>query len=524
MKFEHRAYQEEAAEALYAAIRDPQCKPVIAVPTGAGKTWIMSLFFKKYLKENPDNEILVLSHTQNIVEQDAAALEIAFPDKTIAVYSSGLGRKEHAQITVGGIQSVIKNPKKFRWANLVLIDEVHSVNHGKVGSYRKLLDKMHSDVVGMSATVFRTGHGYIYKGKDTLFNHLAYDLTSIENFNKLVDDGYLTKLISVAPKTQLDSSKVKKSGGDYNVRKLSEEHNTAAITEQAIQDALYYGKKYNHWLVFAIDITHAIAICDSLNVHGIKSDVLHSRMSADRTAVLDSFHNGEIRALVSVGMLTTGYDSPQVDLILMLRPTMSAVLHVQMIGRGLRVHPGKEHCLVLDYAGNTARLGPINDVIVPKSERDGKGVGEAPTKNCPKCATITYTRAKVCESCGHEFVFEVKITKEASTAEMLATSAKKKEVWLKVDTIQYSIHRKPGKPDSILIIYHCGIQRIKEYLLVEYGGYAGRLAIHKLAYRGYKGKLTSAHVYQARATLKKPTSILVDFSSKYKNITNARFQ
>jgi len=521
--YENRQYQIDAAEALYSSIKQEGIKPVIAVPTGAGKTIILCLLIKQYLIDNPDNEILILTHTKNIIEQDLTALEDFFPEHPIGAYSSGLGRKEKEQITVGGIQSVIKNPDLFRWSNLVIIDEVHKVSHTNEGSYRKLLDGMHAEMCGMSATVFRSGHGYIYKGKGTLFNHLAYDLTSVKNYNKLVKDGYLCKLIAVDTKIKLDSSMVKKSGGDYNIKALAMAHNQESITKAAITEALHYGRKYKKWLVFAIDIAHADNIANQLNSIGIKSKSYHSRSKGD--TALEEFTKGDLRALVSVEKITTGFDSPQVDLILMLRPTMSAILHVQMAGRGTRINPGKDHCLFLDYAGNTERLGPINNVIIPQEQKKGKEGGEAPTKTCPKCRTITHAQARTCDSCGHEFIFESKLQLTASTEEIVTTidHPEIKEKWLNVDRVRYNIHRKPGSPDSLLITYNCGIKVIKEYVCVDHTGFAGRKAAHIVGYRGYQGDLTTYDVYRNRNSLKVPRQILVDMTTKYLNIVNSRF-
>ena len=523
MRFEPRQYQQETLDAWWADIQNPQNKPVIAVPTAGGKSVIMGMFIKRYLDAFPDNTVLVLSHTQYILLQDHDALQEFFPDMHIGIYSAGLGLKEIEQITVGGIQSVSKQVDKFKWFNLILVDEVQGVNHKAEGMYRKLLDNSLATTIGMSATVFRTGHGYIYKGKGTLFNKLSYDLTSITNFNKLVKDGYLSKLISVAPKTQLDSSSVKKSGGDYNIKGLAKAHDKDSITKAAVKDAIKYGKNYKKWLVFAIDIDHANHVCKELNRNGIKSRALHSRMDADRDAVVKSFNEGDVQALVSVGMITTGFDSPHVDLILMLRPTMSAVLHVQMIGRGLRIFPGKDHCLVLDYAGNTERLGPINNVIIPKSkESEGKGI--APTKTCPKCHTITYTVAKFCESCGHEFMFETKLSLQSSSADIVDSGGETKHIkWLNVTDVRYNIHRKPGAPDSIQVTYVCGLTMIKEWWCLNHTGYAGRKAMHMVLYRGYKGLINTNSVFTAKDSLKKPTKILVDLEPKYPVILNSKF-
>lgn len=525
-KYEDRWYQTEAADALWEHINKPGCAPVIAVPTGAGKTVIMGKFIKRYLEEHPHNEVLVLSHTKKILEQDIKALESFLPDHTIGAYSASLDRKEHEQITVGGIQSVVKNPDLFKWTNLVIVDEVHKVSHKNEGSYRKLLDEMKANLCGMSATIFRTGHGYIHKGKDRLFNTLAYDLTSVDNYNRLVEEGYLSKMIAVEPKMKLDSSNVKKSAGDYNVKSLAEAHDKEAITEAAIQEALHYGKNYKKWLVFAIDIDHAEHIVSSLISHGIDSSVIHSRTRHDERLVIRDFTEGKTRALVSVEKITTGFDAPNVDLILMLRPTMSAVLHVQMAGRGTRPYQGKDHCLYLDYAGNTARLGPINNPIVPKETR-GDGTGEAPTKTCPNCGTITYTLAKTCESCNHVFVFESKLQLTAGTEEIVEQSSVfpvSKQKWLTVTTAQYTIHKKVGRPDSLLVTYRCGITRIQEWICVEHPGFAGVKGRHILKNRGYEGPMNTRSAYVNRKTIKVPTQILVDFDKAYPSILNSRFE
>ena len=522
MHYKTRQYQIDCADAWYKSLKDPLCKPVVAVPTAAGKTVILGIFLNQYLNDHPDDRIVVLSHTQEIVEQDYNSLRVFFPEMEISIYSAGLGEKELGQITVAGIQSAINNVNLFKWTNLFIVDEVHAVNHAAVGSYRKLLDAAHGRVAGMSATIFRSGHGYIYEGKGTLFNHLAYDLTSVRNFNNLVEDGYLCELISVAPDTQLDSSDIKKSGGDYNVKHLAAAHDQESITKAAIQDLKKYGKNYRKWLVFAIDIDHADHICKFLNTAGIPSRVLHSRMLAGREDVLDTFQNGRTQAIVSVGMITTGFDAPCVDLIALLRPTMSAVLHVQMVGRGMRVFPGKGHCLVLDFAGNTERLGPINNVTIPK--RKGKGKGEAPTKTCPMCKTITFARAKLCKVCGHEFVFETKLTLGSSKNNIFKKDRMtgKPPKWMDVNGTSYQIHKKMGKPDSVKVSYRCGISTVVEWLFPEHPGFPGRKSRHVLSRRGYTGKMNAINVVGSNRDITAPRQILVDFSGKYAQITNTR--
>jgi len=518
MKFEARKYQQDTVDALWNVVsKQPGKNPVIAVPTGAGKTVIMGMFIKKYMEAHPHDMVVVLSHTQDILEQDYEALQEFFPHEEIGLYSASLNSRTVEQITVAGIQSAYRQPKKFAFTNLYLIDECHTVNHKGQGMYRSLLDRNASIKVGMSATVFRSGHGYVYE-KGALFDWLAYDLTSVDNFNKLVSDGYLTRLISVSTDMQLDSSKVKKSAGDYNIKDLSNTFDKESITNAAIQETIKYGENYKKWLIFAIDIDHADSICAGLNALGIDTDVLHSRMDADRRDVTRVYKTGKKRALVSVGMVTTGFDAPNVDLVVLLRPTMSAVLHVQMVGRGLRVAPGKDHCLVLDFAGNTERLGPINNVIVPKQK--GEGTGEAPTKTCPECNVILPASVRYCDVCGNEFKFQVKITATSGKSDIVL---KDKTKWLSVTNIQYQVHKKKGKPDSVLVIYHCGITRVKEWIHPQHSGYAGSKGRHWLEYRGYNGSLDPQDIVNNATRLAEPVKIHVDYASKYPDVIDSEF-
>jgi len=523
MKFEKRQYQLDVVEAWYNAIKEGSTKPVVAVPTGAGKTVIMGAMIHAYLNDNPHNKVVVLSHTREILQQDHASLQVFFPDDEIGLYSAGLKSKTIGQITVAGIQSVYRKPELYEFTNLFIIDECHTVNHKNSGMYRSLLSKHRGQITGMSATVFRTGHGFIHENS-TLFDHLAYDLTSVSNFTKLIDDGYLTNLIPISTKMQLDASKVKVSAGDYNVKDLGDTFDVESITKEACLETVKYGKNYKKWLVFAINIAHAERISRLLNAEGIAADTLHSDVVEDREEIINQFKNGSTRALVSVGMVTTGFDAPNVDLLVLLRPTKSAVLHVQMVGRGLRISPGKDHCLVLDFAGNTERLGPINDVLVPKKKR--KGDGSAPVRKCPVCATLVHISKPACPTCGFEFPLpeNTKLKTKASKHELVKRKEDKQK-WLKVDNVNYHLHQKRGGHTSLRVVYNCGIQSVSDWVCLNHprGSYPKVKADHWVTARGYTGGLTTEEVYTDSNRLRQPKSILVDFDGKYSAIRNAIF-
>ena len=521
MRFENRQYQTNCVDEWEESLEQGY-NSVIAVPTGAGKTVILCSLVERWLNNHLTDNILVLSHTQEILEQDTDALLEFFPSFGVGVYSAGLNRREKRKITVAGIQSVYKHPELFEDVNLCIIDEVHSINHKDKGMYRTFLKAMGCQITGMSATVFRMGHGYIYKGEGAIFDSLAYDLTSVDNFNKLVEDGYLTNLVSKATEMELDSSQVKKAAGDYNLKHLAKAHDRDSVTSDAVKETIKYGKNFKKWLIFAIDTVHAKHICDTLIKLGINADELHTKMSKDRRTVIDNFKEGDTRALVSVGMVTTGFDAPNVDMIVLLRPTLSTVLHVQMVGRGLRTYPGKKHCLVLDFAGNTMRLGPINNPVIPDKKKKG-APAEAPVKKCPMCLCLVPTVTRRCPMCGHVFVFKTAINAEADMDSNILQTADNN--WQKVTGVYYNIHHKVGSPSSLKVTYQMGLSSVSEWVCLNHQGYAKSKADNWVKHRDPGCRVfTTEHVYGRREFLKVPKRVLLQKNGRYKNIKRAKFE
>lgn len=526
MKYEFRQYQEDAENVLLEdVLNNKEVHPVVAIPTGGGKTKILSSFIYKYLEERPSHHILVLSHTETIIKQDYEAIQEFFPEIYIGLYSSGLGSKTIHKITVAGIQSIYRVPLKFAHFDIVIVDECHTVPVRGNGMYRKFFAAVpHVIRIGLSGSPFRTGHGYVYKGKNALFNKLSVDLCSRDEFNKLVNDGYLTKLFSKPPDLQMDTSNVKMSAGDYNLKDLSEKFDRDSITKEAVKELIKFGKNYKSWLVFAIDIKHADNINEQLQEAGIPSVALHSNSDNDRHDIKEKFIKGEHRAIVSVGMITTGFDAPNIDLIALLRPTTSPILHVQMIGRGSRVCEGKDHCLVLDFAGNIPRLGPINDVQVPEKGKKKNGKGGPIVKTCPECGCLHHPLTKICDVCGHEFKFQTKLKHKFGGEEVVAESSTLKK-WMPVSAVKYSIHKKFKKPNTLRVEYFCGLYRISEYVCYDHTGYAKYKADYWVRTRWRLGALPSdvKELYEYSDSLAQPYEIYVDLHSKYPVILNAKF-
>lgn len=548
-----RWYQSKGARKAIAAIKKSDVHPVVAVPTGAGKSLMLCIITEKYLDENITKDVLILSHRSTILEQDFAALEEWFPDFEMGLYSSGLKSKVKKKITVAGIQSVWRYPEKFENVGVVIIDEAHLVNAKDSGMYREFLGYLDANYVGLTATPFRLGHGYIYKGKDALFNDLAYDLTSTENYNKLVNQGYLSKMFSYKTKLGMDVNDLNKRGGDFITGQMSKKFDKDAITEIACTEIIAAMGKLNlkRGLIFAIDTKHCDNIASYISEAGISCTSIHSKHKDSKQREND-FKAGKYQIAVSVEMLTTGLDVPEIDLIGLLRPTASPSLHVQMLGRGGRVlyakgydlskmderkkaikESEKQFCMVLDFAGNIARLGPINDVHVQeKRNKKDTGNGTAIMKTCPKCNVQHYAAVRKCNFCGHEFEFETKLTLESTDKAVIAAKKRiEKEInnqgtWVDVDSIEYRVHSVANKPSSLKVIYQCGFRKFFEFICIDHGYYPRHKAkkwINERLPANYRKPTNLSELFRIKRDLRIPKKIFIMKNGKWNEITKYEF-
>ena len=221
-------------------------------------------------------------------------------------------------------------------------------------------------------------------------------------------------------------------------------------------------------------------------------------------------------------MLTTGFDAPGTDLIALLRPTKSVGLYVQMVGRGTRLAEGKEDCLVLDFAGNTARHGPID--TVDGRRKEPAGGGDAPVKVCPECEATNHASARRCVACDHEFPPpEVKVAPQAATNALL--SIQQQAEWCEVTDVAYARHEKPGRPASLRVTYGCGLARHSEWVCLEHTGFPREKAMRWWTRRA-EGRPVPATVQDALAQapgLRRPLAVQVRPVGRYAEIVAARF-
>lgn len=474
-----RSYQIEAVQSLYSYFRENTGNPVLALPTGTGKSVIIAMFLQSMFYLYGNQRVMVLTHVKELIQQNHEKLMSLWPNAPAGVYSAGLGKKQaHNYITFGGIGSVAHKAHLFGKVDIVVIDEAHLVSPNDETTYRKFLQELKQanpniKVVGLTATPWRLGQGKITT--DGIFTDIAFDITGMQAFNRLIAEGYLAPLIPKQTRQILDTDGVHMRGGEFNASDLQHAVDKQEITYAAIKETLELASDRNHILVFASGVEHAVHIADMLNDMGETAIAIHSKMGdAERDAAILDFKAGRYRFAVNNNVLTTGFDFPAIDCIVVLRPTASTVLWVQMLGRGTRPFQGKNNCLVLDFAANTRRLGPINDPVIPRKKGD-KGGGEAPVKLCGACATYNHASVTHCCNCGAEFSFKVKIKQTSSTDDILRGDAPVVEVFA-VDHITYSTHEKIGRPPMVKVTYYCGLRSFKEYVCFQHDGFAQRKA------------------------------------------------
>jgi DNA repair protein RadD len=197
--------------------------------------------------------------------------------------------------------------------------------------------------------------------------------------------------------------------------------------------------------------------------------------------LLDQFRAGRLKYLCNVNVLTTGFDAPNIDCVALVRPTLSAGLYYQMVGRGFRLHPSKPNCLVLDFGGNVLRHGPVDQIRV--KEYGAGGNGQAPAKECPECLSVVAAGYARCPDCGYEFPPPERKPHDGKASEAGILSGQVTTTKCAVRDVFYSVHTKrgagPDAPRSMRVDYKVGWNEYKsEWICFEHDGYARQKAMH----------------------------------------------
>lgn len=534
-----RPYQEFAVSSAIDYFAEHDGAPLVVLPTGAGKSVVLAYLLKEVLDLCPSEHILVVSHVREILTQNAAKIQAVIPGLPIGIYSAGLGKKSIRKITVAGIQSIYRQ-RSLPPFGLVIIDEAHLTPRTGNGMYLTLLNRLRDQVpdlrlVGLTATPFRLDSGLLHEGPDRIFTDVCCNV----GVRELIDDGFLSPLVTKHANTQADLSGVRTRAGDFIAEQVEAAMDRDELIRGAVDEMLRFGEGRRSWLAFCSGIKHAGHVREELERRGVSArSIFGETENGERERLIKQFKAGEFRCLVSVQTLTTGFDAPCVDLIAMLRPTKSIGLWHQIVGRGLRLSPetGKTNCMVLDFANCARTLGPIDAPIV--HERSGRGNSEPSddpktpvSRVCPECLSISFAFIPECPDCGYQWPPpEPKHDATASTAEVISSGEKPREETriIAVTSVSYRLHRKPEKTDSMRVDYNCGMDTYSEWICLDHQGFARQKAEGWWKRRAWPGhevppRSVEEGLERAEMDLRAPEVIFVKREGKYDRILGARF-
>ncbi|WP_411704479.1 DEAD/DEAH box helicase [Edaphovirga cremea] len=387
MAFTLRPYQREAVDATLSYFRQYTHPAVIVLPTGAGKSLVIA-----ELARLARGRVLVLAHVKELVAQNHAKYRAYGLEADI--FAAGLQQKQSAgKVVFGSVQSVARNLALFDGEfSLLIIDECHRISDDDESQYQQIIQHLRQvnpqlRLLGLTATPYRLGKGWIYRyhyhgitrgDENSLFRDCIYELPL----------RYMIKHHFLVPPERLDMPVVHydfsrlqaNSGGLFSEADLDRElKQQKRITPHIISQIIEYGATRQGVMIFAATVEHAREVFGLLP-KGQAALVSAETPSAERDRLIAAFKDQELRYLVNVAVLTTGFDAPHVDLIAILRPTESVSLYQQIVGRGLRLSPGKTECLILDYAGNP------HDLFTPEvGASKPKGDSQPVQVFCPGC-------------------------------------------------------------------------------------------------------------------------------------------
>ncbi|MCM2350478.1 MAG: DEAD/DEAH box helicase [Bacteriovoracaceae bacterium] len=388
--YDLRPYQLEAVQATLQHFRQEKSPAVIVLPTGAGKSLVIA-----ELARLARGRVLVLAHVRELVEQNHAKY-LSFGMEA-GIYSAGLNRKEMDQkVIFGSIQSIARAPVEF-FANfsLLVIDECHRVSMDEDTQYLQVITKLQQTnpglcILGLTATPYRLGLGWIYQyhkqkklkrtEEDRFFKKCLFELS----IRYMIKNKFLTPPVKIdSPVACYDFSSLKLEGGRFvqnQIEAVLKDQNR--ITPLIIKNIIEMAQDRKGVMIFTSSVNHAIEIMQSLPAL-VSALVTGETPAQERDEIITAFKKQKLKFLVNVSVLTTGFDAPHVDVIAVLRPTESVSLYQQIIGRGLRLSPGKEDCLILDFTGQGHDLySPLIEEDRPNSQSQTVEV------ICPQCGVV----------------------------------------------------------------------------------------------------------------------------------------
>ena len=390
-----RPYQQVSIDKIRSAFASGRRRPLLVLPTGGGKTVCFSHITAGAAAKG--NRVMILVHRQELLNQCSRALT-AFGVQHGAISAQRTADPTQS-VQVASVQTLVRRLDRTQAPDIIIADEAH---HAVAGSWAKVLTAYpQARVLGVTATPCRLDGSNLGDVFD--------DIIIGPQVSELMADGFLCPVSYYAPST-VDLAGVHTVAGDYNRKELNERVDRPTITGDAIT---HYRNLADGLpcVVFCTSVSHAENVCAQYVAAGYRARVLEGSMpDAERADAVAALADGRITHLVTVDIVSEGFDLPVVTVCQMLRATQSLGLYLQQLGRVLRTHPGKRKAIVLDHVGNVLRHGfaeEHRDWTLTGSMRVNRKASDTGPKyrQCPKCYTV-HAPAPSCPSCGYAHAIE----------------------------------------------------------------------------------------------------------------------
>jgi superfamily II DNA or RNA helicase len=389
-----REYQEVAIKKTSILFANGAKKAIFQLPTGGGKTVCFSEITKRYI-ERSGKSVLILVDRKELLNQTVATL---FNHADIVAWTIIAGRRyiPESKCYVGMVESVNNRISQLKNIGLVIIDEAHKLSFAKM--HEHFPDSL---ILGFTATPLTANK------KKPLKNYYEKIICGID-IPDLIAQGSLSQNITYAPKEHVDTSSLKIKNGEYDESEMAKAFSEKKHISNTVNAYLKYSPN-TKCLVFNCNIEHAILVNEAFNISGVVSKIIHSNMDVkERDAIVRWYIENPSAVLNNVSILTTGFDCPDTETIIMNRATLSMPLWLQCCGRGGRVTQTKSAFKIIDFGNNALTHGDWSssrnwEDIFYSPEKASKKAGVAPVKNCYNCDAIIAARSNKCAYCGQEF-------------------------------------------------------------------------------------------------------------------------
>lgn len=466
-----RPYQKRAIDAAREMLAAEMGNPLVVLPPGTGKSLLVAELIRSAREANPGARVVVLTASKELVVQNVDELRRLCEDQpgatsdgilvSLSIYNAALKRKEaKGMVIFGTIQSMYNKFEELvppPPPDLLIVDEAHLIPRRGDSMFGRFIFECTAanedlQIVGLTATPFRLDSGLLtedFREEDALFD-LAYEYTHAD----AVADGWLCPLVSKEAGSALDVSNVKRRGNDFDdedLKALLRSHDTGGSVGELIRR----GAERDRWLVFCSGADHTVEVRDELQRVGVACEaILGDTPGAQRDEAIEAFKSGTLRALVNNIVLTTGFNVPAIDLVALMRPTLSSGLYVQMVGRGARIAEGKRDCLVLDFGGNIRRHGLLEDLRV-RTPAEAHEVGDGPPlKTCASCYTMNAIARQRCTQCDAPFKTQAdRLT--ALPSPLKLHQLKHSVARFRVDDVRFQRNERPGGIPTLQVTYYC---------------------------------------------------------------------